>query len=300
MARNYIVYTWPFSEDNGGVIFMHRLVHELNRMGERALVTRAGPIVRLGPRGWLNWYLRRGPMRTDPALETPVARRSDITAESIIVYPELVPGNPLKARNVVRWLLYKPGLALPYAFGPDEMFFTVSSMSDLPEVTGGAPELFLWSVNRSYRNENRPGRDGVCYIVRKGSDKPRIPQTEVPGAICIDGMSHAQINDVFNRCRTFYSYDEATMYSQYAAIAGCTSVVIPGLYPSRAEWAASHELARYGVAYGLDDIPHAEATRHLVLGLLDAKEAKGRATVERFVALTHARFWDGAANRPVP
>ena len=170
-------------------------------------------------------------------------------------------------------------------------------MSDLPEITGGAPDLFLWKINRAYRNEHREDRKGVCYLLKKGRHKPCIPETEVPGAIRIDGMSHTEINDIFNRCHTFYSYDEATMYSQYAAICGCTSVVIPGLYGSREEWVKNHGLARYGVAYGLDDIPHAVATREKVLGLLQAEEAKGQATVERFVDLTRARFWAEADQR---
>lgn len=56
----------------------------------------------------------------------------------------------------------------------------------------------------------------------------------------------------------------------------------------------NHQLARFGVAYGLDDIAHAEATKDMVLPLLEAEEAKGRATVERFVELTRKRF--GADN----
>ncbi len=164
-------------------------------------------------------------------------------------------------------------------------------MSDIPQITGGAPELFLWILNQTYRNENRPDRKGVCYIVRKGNQKPRIAETESADAICIDGMTHAEVNDVFNRCHTFYSYDEATMYSQYAAVAGCISVVIPGLYESREAWAKNHKLGRYGIAYGLDDIAHAQATRHKVLDLLQSEEMKGKETVKNFTRLTKERFW---------
>ena len=89
--------------------------------------------------------------------------------------------------------------------------------------------------------------------------KPRIAETR--GAIPIDGLSHEEIADIFNRCSVFYSYDEATFYSQYAAICGCLSVVVPGLYSSREEWVASHPIARYGVAYGLDDLDHARRVR---------------------------------------
>ena len=288
--QNYIVYAPAFDENVGGIIFLHELVNTLNQLGERAFVWPAAPSHRQRRLTRLKHMFFPPPFALSPDLDTPLATSADLTASSIVIYPEIVLGNPLKATNVVRWLLYEPGLRNPYEFGPDDIFFRVGEMSDLPAVTGGAPDLSMWKVNRVYHNENREDRNGVCYIVRKGEHKPRIPETEAPGAIQVDGKSHAELNEIFNRCHTFYSYDEATMYSQYAAICGCTSIVIPQLYETRAEWVEGHELARYGVAYGLDDVAHARATRDKVLDLLNAEEAKGRASVEAFVKLTKARF----------
>lgn len=293
--RNYLIVTWPWSETNGGVMFLHQLAHTLNQMGERALLWRIGPIKkRMSPREWLHYFRHyEWRMKTNPDLDTPIARRRDLTRNSVVVYPELLPGNPLGAKNVVRWLLYRPGLAHPYEFGKDEMFFRVDKIMDLPELTGGAPDLYLWKINPAYRNENRPDRKGACYLLRKGFQKPRIPETEAADAICVDGMSHEQMNDVFNRCEVFYSYDEATMYSQFAAISGCTSVVVPGLFPSREAWVAEHPNGRYGIAYGSDpsEMEHARATRHLLIENMRKREAEGVETVRRFIDLTHRRFW---------
>ncbi|WP_371061288.1 hypothetical protein [Rhodosalinus sp. 5P4] len=129
-SNNYIVYTFSWNENNGGVIFMHNLVHELNRMGERAFPWKAAPIYKPGRRQRLRNWLRPEPLVTNPMLNTPVARRRDLSADSIVIYPELVRGNPLNARYVVRWLLYKPGLLYPFDFGPGEMFFRAGEMSD--------------------------------------------------------------------------------------------------------------------------------------------------------------------------
>jgi hypothetical protein len=287
----YVVYAPEFDENSGGTIFMHELVNALNRMGRRALLWPMAPIYPQPRRRRLMNLIRPPRYRRSPALDTPLATRTDLAAPGcVVVYPELVRGNPLGADNVVRWLLYTPGVMHPYEFGPDEMFFCVDGMFDLPEVTGGAPELFLYKINPVYRDHGRGDRRGACYMLRKGKDKPRLPQTE--GAELLDGLSHEQIADAFNRCEAFYSYDEATMYSQYAALCGCLSVVIPGAYPSREQWAANYEIARYGIAYGLDaaELEHARTTRHLVLGLLRDKERAGLETVERFVELTRARF----------
>lgn len=286
----YIVYAPSYAPNNGGAIFMHELVRVLRELGERAFLWPMTPIYSSGLRGAAKRVLSRPPYRTAPGLEGAVARRPFLKGDNVVVYPEPVLGNPLGARNVVRWLLYKPGVLHPYDFGPDELFFRAGEFCDVPEITGGAPDLVLWKINPAYRNENRLGRKGVCYIVRKGMHKPRIPETEAADAICIDGMTHEEANDVFNQCSVFYSYDEATMYSQFAALCGCLSVVIPGMYQSREAWVEAHELARYGVAYGLDDLEHAWQTRHRVEGLLKAEENKGRDTVRNFIALTRERF----------
>ena len=289
----YIVNAPSFDPDSGGTIFMHELVHALNSLGEEAYLWPMAPIYKQGFRKRLTSALFPPEYITDPKLNTPLARKEDLRAPTaVVVYPEIVQGNPLGIANVVRWLLYKPGDQHPYTFTENEMFFRVFGKADLPELTGGAPELFLYKVNRCYLNENRSDRKGVCYAVRKGHRKPRIAQTEDPDAICIDGLSHAQINDVFNRCKTFYSYDEATMYSQFAVICGCESVVIPGEHANRADWGRENELGKFGIAYGLEqsELDHARATRDQLIELLRAKEETGLETVRKFVDLTRKRF----------
>jgi hypothetical protein len=285
----YIIYAPSFSEKNGGSIFLHELVNALNGLGEDAYLW---PTLNTHKLTWRrrvrDFFRKKSIYAVNPKLNTPIASKFDINDETIVVYPEITLGNPLNIKNVVRWLLYTPGALRPYEFGKDDFFFTVGEMCDIPEITGGAPDLFMWKINKTYKNLNLPDRKEICFITRKGSGKEKIAETE--GAIQIDGMSHREINEIFNKCSTFYSYDEATMYSQYAAISGCLSVVIPGAYLNREEWSKNHILAKYGVAYGLDDLDHARQTQHKVAGLLEAEEQKGLETVERFVELTRARF----------
>lgn len=295
MARpNYVIYAPAFDPNSGGAIFLHELVNALRNLGEdatiwpwwiprRNLVARVKATLRRPSSLW-----RQPKFATSLMLDTPLASESSLRTDTIVVYPEVTLGNPLMARNVVRWLLYRPGLRDPFQFEDNEMFFRAGEMSDLPELTGGAPDLFVWRINHVYRNEERVDRKGACYILRKGADKPRIPETA--NAIPIDGLSHEEIAEIFNRSEKFYSYDEATFYSQYAAICGCTSIVIPGLYASRDEWVANHPIARFGVAYGADDIAHALDTQHRVGELLREKESEGLASVEAFVSQTQRKF----------
>lgn len=292
----YIVNAPSFDPDSGGTIFLHELVHTLNDLGEEAYIWPMAPIFRQGLRTRLWSLINRKPFKTSPNLNTPLADKRVFNAhDTVVIYPEIVPDNPMGAQNVVRWLLYKPGDQHPYSFGKDEMFFRCYEKADLPEVTGGAPDLFLWKINRAYHNENRPDRKGVCYIVRKGHRKPRLPETEAADAIDIDGMSHAQINEVFNSCERFYSYDEATMYSQFAVLSGCLSIVVPGEYPDRGTWNRHHDLSINGIAYGgaAEEIAHALATEDRLLEQLEKKEQAGIETVKDFVTRTKERFLAG-------
>jgi hypothetical protein len=297
----YVVYSRAYSESSGGGIWLHNLVHTLNELGESAFLWPFGrslPHV-LSPR-WLRGELRLlyGKFAVNSALQTPVASPFGLDDATVVVYPEIVVGNPLRARNVVRWLLYNPELRPElvsrdrFGFGLEDRYFRAGAFCDVPELTGGAPDLFLWTINPAYRNEHRPDRKGVCYIVRKGSHKVRIPETEIESAVQVDGLSHAEMNEVFNRCETFYSYDEATMYSQYAALCGCTSVVVPGLFGSRAEWVKHHKLARLGVAYGTspEELEHARSTRDGVEALLQQEMEAGINSVRNFIRLTREQF----------
>lgn len=292
---NYLVHAPAWDPDSGGAIFLHHLVHALRQIGEEAYIWPWYRDAKPGTATLARSLLRKpslmlgyGRRFLNPALDTPIARFGDLRPDSIVVYPEITLGNPLGATNVARWMLYRPGLKDPFSFTPGEMFFRVGEMCDIPEITGGAPDLELWRRHPAYRNRNNPDRTGACYLVRKGHEKPRIPETA--NAICIDGKSHEEIAAIFNACRTFYSYDEASLYSQFAALCGCESVIVPGLYASREQWVAQHEIGRFGVAYGLDDIDHARTTMHLVDGLLTQKEEQGIDTVRQFIQLTQERF----------
>jgi hypothetical protein len=79
---------------SSGVRCLYTLCHHLNRLGYKAFVTGAGaPPHLLAPRIGL------------PLIES--NRRSGI--DDIVIYPEVIAGNPFGGRKVARYLLTKPG-----------------------------------------------------------------------------------------------------------------------------------------------------------------------------------------------
>ena len=87
---------------------------------------------------------------------------------------------------------------------------------------------------------------------------------DVSDSILIDGLSHEQAAKVFNQVEMCISYDPYTLYSQYAAICGCVSVVVPKEGVTEQEWQPDTNL-RLGVAYGFDRVGWARKTQHRVL-----------------------------------
>jgi hypothetical protein len=90
--NGYIVVAPPFTPNSAGVCCMYRLCDELNGRGFPTHIadrtrTTADPVAPFVP-----W-------------EHAIAMcRQGFTA----VYPETVAGNPLQARNVARWVMYRP------------------------------------------------------------------------------------------------------------------------------------------------------------------------------------------------
>jgi hypothetical protein len=280
---NFIIWTPPFSDGLGGVIALHLLCHRLNGIGETALLWPAGrpafnrrfiarDLLRAG-----RWALGgpRRPWRDPTPFRNPVARRADLPG-SVVVYPEMVPGNPLGEPRVVRWLLHKPGFHTGNVdYSPTDLCFHYQDAFDDLSTScrrGGRLTLTWW--NQLYKDKGSRNRSGSAYLVRKGKGHPFIH--DLSRSVCVDEMSHEEKADVFNSVEYFYSYDLHTMYSLYAAICGCTPIVVRDPAVPKEKWLPNIE-DRYGVAYGEDEIDWAIATRPKLLEKLEGqREAEDR------------------------
>lgn len=96
------IYAPAYLEVSAGIRALHYLCHSLNQMGH------------------LSWLVIHGlasgdSLLANPSLNTPILSPElrDLHFEAglapIVIYPETIPGNPLKAQVVVRWILNYPG-----------------------------------------------------------------------------------------------------------------------------------------------------------------------------------------------
>ena len=152
-----------------------------------------------------------------------------VSDDTIVVYPEVVRGNPLKAKRVARWFLNKPGFFNGNVrFGDNDLFFAYDARFNDYSLNPECRLLKLTYVDKALcRQENFGRRNGNCYIIRKGKNRKDLPDT-FDGPV-IDNLQDTETFLIFNRCKYCISYDVMTWYSIMAAICGCISIVmLPG------------------------------------------------------------------------
>jgi len=319
MSRKYIIWAPRFNENVGGVIALHKLCNDLNGLGEKAYLWPKNkpffrpntPFISLLK---IIKHLIGQKYNSYPAIKdskfalfrylsgkfvdkykiseefyTPLASYRDLHG-SIVIYSEKVAGNPLGSKRVVRWLLHRPGFHTgEIDYGEDDLFFYYQSVFDDPKYNKNSENLLRTSWIRSdiYNQRNHSSRSKTCYTLRKSKDRDILH--DLTDWVLIDGLSHEEIAKIFNECKYFVSYDLYTMYSVYAAMCGCISIVVPVDGLSKEAWIPEPE-RRYGIAYGEDEIEFAIRTRNLMLEQLDRQEAANLETVKLFVEKTKKRY----------
>jgi hypothetical protein len=279
----FIIFSGSYSEDSGGTVVLHHLCNLLNNNGYEAYLFPAfktailhqkklfKPMLSILYASFKSRYIR--PFRTSNNLMTPVLKKipEDINKEFVVVYSEGVAGNPLNAKNIVRWLLHKPGYNYKGVFfGNNELIFSYnidySYNFSLPLSKLSNTRLYIPLVNLHYYFEQIPflsieERSGVAYCIRKGKGKTFV--RDHINDILIDGLTHSEVAYIFKRVKTFISYDTRTAYSIFASICGAESVIIPDEGVTIEEWLPLD--SRYGIAYGFGNLEWANETRNKLI-----------------------------------
>lgn len=212
--------------------------------------------------------------------------------KTIVLYPEKIYGNPLHAKNVVRWLLYyNPFKGDPDAYGRDDLVIAYR-------------EVFNdWSLNpkghfvktqtfdaQLYHQYNFNKRSGNCYIIRKGRDRKDLPHS-FDGPI-IDDLSEKEKVRVFNECKYCYSYDLQTFYTSIASICGCIPIVVLEPGKTKYDYYTKEEADRmYGHAFSTnpDEIEYAKKTSGKLMQSLDFSKSN-KENVTHFIKIIKNKF----------
>lgn len=276
----FIFYTPHYDDNSGGLIAIYKLAHMLNENSHTAKIwhwTRLhkNEIRMINGKVSKEFAIPSKVSHIDVDCPYPIieANEKDIQ-DSIVVYPEIIEGNPLGAKNVVRWLLNKPGAitgSTSYGFG-DLIFYYAEHFLPNGLIADESFRLKITDMKKHIYKDNHEGeRKGIYYMVRKGRD---VPLTYHPdNAVQVDGKSHAELAKIFASAQMFISYDLHTAYSLFASLCGCDSVVVPRPGMSKEQWKVGKDESDLdGIAYGYEDIERARQTRPAMIARLQQAE----------------------------
>lgn len=254
----YYIVASQYTHRSAGMKALHMLCNALNRIGERAYIVT---------------YPNCSPDRAiNPELLTPLLTRGIIEHDyetgltPIMVYPEVVPGNPYGAPFVVRYVLNYPGLLGGDETYPDDEFCIAYSHELASQVSNARLRLFVPASDpRLFAPEPRVDRrSGSCFYAGK--------YREIHGGELFDvtrdsveihrapplAQAPEEIAALFRRSEVFYAYENTALVIE-ALMCECPVVFLPNKYLVNA--IAARELGWDGIAWGLDEAEVARAKR---------------------------------------
>ena len=237
-----VIYTYEFNINSGGIVVLHYLAKLLN---DRNINTKL--------------YLHNNCKSINNMFCNKYATIGDITDETIVIYPELIEGNPLCAKKVIRWILLEMDKTddrknIPNTWGPDDLVYHW-------ETKENTKQLCCPWFNPIFTNRNKNGpRNNTCYLIKKGRlIHKSINYFHPTNSICIDGIDNLErLSNIFNSCEYFYCYDPNCAFSIFAAACGCIPIVYPISGVSNDEFFKNRmfnykgEIFNKGIVYGND------------------------------------------------
>jgi hypothetical protein len=317
MKINYVIYSPPFNINSGGYSALHYLSEALHSQGiDCVYITThitnprwyARPlenVLSLDTNSGQNYYFLKFILwlRTWIRIPTIVRKISRKIKKSypefiwnfldkettVVVYAENESGNPLQAKHIARWIMMNPKDDLGDAkYSSNEHLFLYNDIYTVNDRYKNQIKGLLTAIDMNYHlqiyTNHYAERTGGAYIIRKGIHKPH--DKHPANFIKIDDelfkFTDKEKAQYFNGIKTFISYDPASFISVQAALSGCEVIVIPddeGEF-SFENLKQSHRL--HGVAYGLDDLPWARETLHLLPNALQELNQKNLETIKNF------------------
>ena len=258
-----VIYTRPFDILCGGIVALHHLAKIINDIND--------------PRIYAKLFVYNN-LKYDNIFCNQFETVDEINDNTIVIYPEVISGNPLNSKKVIRWILLSLGIEMPIdhyiKWGLSSLTNSVSTdgiynlIYQWESVQNTIPQLSVPWFNPIFKNTNQP-RTKTCYLIKKGVFlHKKIKYMHKKDSICIDDMNLLEKSIIFNQCTRFYCYDPNTAYMIFAVSCGCVTILQPLEGISKEEYFKNkifnlnNKIHNAGIAYGNSyrEISYAERT----------------------------------------
>jgi hypothetical protein len=228
--RPYVVVAPDFSPMCAGITTLHKLCHMLNERGCVAYTTGRTP-----PAGY------HGLFNTKTTHSLSKEECEYLQYNGVVVYPDIVPGNPLRFTNVVRWWV-----GIPQYKNDNELTVSLAKNHDFNIKVEN--HLCIWHVEDFFIPPENENRYKTCYTVHKSIEAPPIAEI-APGSIRIDhNFTRKEVVKLFQESSVFYSYDDCTLLTVESRLCGCpTKILRHNTFPK--ENLKNSVFSRYGISF---------------------------------------------------
>jgi hypothetical protein len=208
-----IIYSLPFNIKCGGIVILHYLAKLINNM--------------INAKFYVKFFLINN-LKYKNYFCNDFASIDEINDKTIVIYPEIVFGNPLNSKHVVRWILLALGIEMPIDhhknWDKNDLIYYWENKEKAPI---NSKQLICPWLNPLFKNYNKL-RTKTCYLIKKGRLLHKnINFIHPKNSINIKNMSLNDICNIFNESIYFYCYDLNTAFIIFSVICGCITVLYP-------------------------------------------------------------------------
>lgn len=238
---DYIVIAPDFIGNSAGICCLYQLAADLKKSGFEAAITGSQ---------------RGNPKYPVPLISTKQAREAAKNG-AWVIYPEIINGNPLKARNVIRWTLNKPGLLGGDEVYPESEHVFVYSEVFAPYLKNKIQgKLYMPTIDRTifFPPENDEPRALTCYYVGKSRYKDGVFDPKTTLEITRNTPPKSELGKIFRAAKVLYCFDNSTALIYEALLCGCHVIVIPDGTQTWEDY-QKLELGTSGILWGANGAP---------------------------------------------
>ncbi|MBN9424432.1 MAG: hypothetical protein BGO63_02315 [Candidatus Accumulibacter sp. 66-26] len=224
--RPYYIYAPDYVRISAGIKALHLLCHYLNKMGEEAYVHTQQTNLKL-----------RTPLLTDEVRK----RHAAIDAQPIAVYPEILHGNPLNTKHVVRYILNHPGLlGGPKTFDDSELLICyhsefqndVSKINNQLILTTPTIDITIFNNEDNGHDDKRSGY--LIYPGRYSKAREEHPDLFDKGTVITYQwpQTHEELAALLRKSTALYCFSNSAIAAE-AVLCGCPVVIMTSPFTVR-------------------------------------------------------------------
>ena len=236
----YIIAAPPYQHNSGGTKVLYELSYLLNNHGYESYVFVWDGKPHLSDKYKICSY--------DFMMDS-------LSKGAWIVYPEIVSGNPLGAKNVIRYVLNEPG-----KIAGDKVYDSCESIwaycKELAQFAPEGHELQTPHIELDLFKNNNLYRKGSCFWVGKGYDVARKPELEELEITYDYPESREVLAYIFNTSEVFYTYDDLTCMTHEARLCGCPVILLN----ENSDKIDVLKANRNGLAFNISELDYARNT----------------------------------------